>query len=273
MSKTNNLSSKDWVIISGIGFILSFAFFLLLFFIPGLNQVFIRLQGLVFYIILIPFALLCAGFLFGALRSYAKASGKNIHGTLKLGGPVVVFVIVLWGGLQYHTVIATNDYFICTIQFYSDDEEKQLLTGGSARINTSGIPPVPLKFENGYLTVQLPNEVIEKKLEIIPDVQGYSSKPLFYSIPEDKVLRVYLKPKKYRSIVYGHVYDGDNKLLNEEHIIEWGGVRDTLDMGYYKLEIPYAVETEENLKIIRNGEILYSINQAIPEGQHDIKIN
>ncbi|MCR9253240.1 MAG: hypothetical protein NXI20_22700 [bacterium] len=53
-----------------------------------------------FYILLIPMALASAGFLFGGMKSYAKYTGKVIGGALELGGPAVLFCLVLIGGFK-----------------------------------------------------------------------------------------------------------------------------------------------------------------------------
>lgn len=56
------------------------------------------LVGHFFYVALIPIGLCAAGFLFGALRSYATWTGKVLGGWLDLGGPVVaVFLVILLG--------------------------------------------------------------------------------------------------------------------------------------------------------------------------------
>jgi hypothetical protein len=51
-----------------------------------------------FYPILISFGLCAAVFLFGVLRSYASYQGKHLGGVLQLGGPAVVFALVIIGG-------------------------------------------------------------------------------------------------------------------------------------------------------------------------------
>lgn len=54
----------------------------------------------IFYVLLIPMALASAGFLFGGMKSYAKYKGKLLGGILELGGPVVLFCLVLVGGFK-----------------------------------------------------------------------------------------------------------------------------------------------------------------------------
>lgn len=58
------------------------------------------LTGSFYYILLLPLGLSVAGFLFGALRSFARYRGKHFGGVLELGGPVVGFALVVIGGFQ-----------------------------------------------------------------------------------------------------------------------------------------------------------------------------
>lgn len=56
------------------------------------------LEGQLYYVVLVPLGLSVAAFLFGALRSYALYRGEILGGMLELGGPVVVFCLVVLGG-------------------------------------------------------------------------------------------------------------------------------------------------------------------------------
>lgn len=73
---------------------------LLLWLLVGKAELLVRLglEGRLFYLVLLPLALAVAGFLFGVLRSYAHYKGKVLGGALELGGPVVVFCLVVLGG-------------------------------------------------------------------------------------------------------------------------------------------------------------------------------
>jgi hypothetical protein len=53
------------------------------------------LTGNFYFFALLPLGLAVAGFLFGALRSFARYSGHHFGGLLELGGPVVGFTLVL----------------------------------------------------------------------------------------------------------------------------------------------------------------------------------
>ena len=71
------------------------------------------LIGHVYYPVLIVFGLCSAVFLFGVLQSYAAYRGRHFGGVLELGGPVVVFALVIAGA---KFLIPENETF--SIQVY-----------------------------------------------------------------------------------------------------------------------------------------------------------
>src|SRR5215472_9480995 len=93
------LSARNYVFIAALGLILAAAF--TVFYIYQVPQL-VRggVQGQVFYLLLIPCALSCAAFLFGAMKSYARFTHKHLGNFLELGGPVVLFCLVLVGGFK-----------------------------------------------------------------------------------------------------------------------------------------------------------------------------
>lgn len=56
------------------------------------------LTGNFYYLVLLPLGLAVAGFLFGAMRSFARYRGHHLGGVLELGGPIVGFALVVIGG-------------------------------------------------------------------------------------------------------------------------------------------------------------------------------
>jgi hypothetical protein len=65
------------------------------------------LLGNLFYILLLSLGLAASGFLFGVLRSYERFSGKLLGGVVSLGGPIVIFVLVVIGGFVLTRNVAT----------------------------------------------------------------------------------------------------------------------------------------------------------------------
>ena len=93
------LSAKNYVIVALLGLIFAAGFTLFYVYrVPKLVES--GVQGQVFYLLLIPWALSCAAFLFGAMKSYARFTHKHLGNFLELGGPVVLFCLVLVGGFK-----------------------------------------------------------------------------------------------------------------------------------------------------------------------------
>jgi hypothetical protein len=107
-----------WVLISGVGF---FVFLLT----AVLFGVFAdRMSGLsppTFFFLLVSIGLVAAGFLFGALRSHAKYTGKAHGGTLELGGSVVVLALVVLLGYRFRP---TEGSFSVTLNLFGSGGAK-----------------------------------------------------------------------------------------------------------------------------------------------------
>ena len=116
LEKQEGLSAVGYAIAALIG--LLFAIGLLLFYVyqvPRMVQS--GVQNQVFYILLLPWGLSCAAFLFGAMRSIAKFTHKRMGGALELGGPVVLFCLVVAGGFKL--VPSAPEAFDLTVRAHS----------------------------------------------------------------------------------------------------------------------------------------------------------
>src|ERR1035438_264699 len=93
------LSAQNYVIVAMVGLILAVGFTVFYVYrVPKLVES--GVQGEVFYLLLIPWTLSSAAFLLGAMKSYAQFTYKNLGNFLELGGPVVLFCLVLVGGFK-----------------------------------------------------------------------------------------------------------------------------------------------------------------------------
>jgi len=89
------------------------------------------LTGNLFYIVLLPLALAAAAFLFGILRSYASYRGMYLGGALQLGGPVVLFAMVVIGGFVLAPSRAT---FPITVYVHGERGPQDLVLRDSGRV-------------------------------------------------------------------------------------------------------------------------------------------
>lgn len=88
-------------------------------------------QNQVFYILLLPWGLACAAFLFGTMRSVAKFTHKRLGGALELGGPVVLFCLVVAGGFKL--VPSAPEAFDLTVRAHS--ASKPMIAKGKITID------------------------------------------------------------------------------------------------------------------------------------------
>ena len=104
--ETRQMRSPWFYLTGSLGTLLIGIGILLLLVFKGKDLVETGLGDKVYYVLLICMALAAAGFLFGVLRSYALYKGKVLSGVLELGGPVVLFVLVLVLGFK---LLPVND--------------------------------------------------------------------------------------------------------------------------------------------------------------------
>jgi hypothetical protein len=120
------LSAGAYAIIALVGLVLGIG--LLLFYInevPRLVET--SSQNQVYYLLLIPWALVCAAFLFGAMRSYGRITHRHFGNALELGGPVVLFCLVLAGGFKL--VPDAPQTFDLTVRAHSQDDKAKITEG------------------------------------------------------------------------------------------------------------------------------------------------
>src|SRR5258706_11914606 len=95
------VSSLTWVLISASGFIvfIGAALFFIFF-----NDRLSNIKLPIYFFLLVITGFIAAAFLSGAMRSHAKYSGKVYGGNLELGGPVVVFALIIYMGYIFRPV-------------------------------------------------------------------------------------------------------------------------------------------------------------------------
>jgi len=125
------LGPSSWVRVTWIAFLLSAAAA------AGLiaSSQHLAQSGLtssIYFIVLFPLGLAAAGFLFGALRSSAKFVGKRYGATLQLGGPVVIFVMVILGGL---TIAHPENTFSLLVRVHGPAGPSDVIGHGKATLD------------------------------------------------------------------------------------------------------------------------------------------
>jgi hypothetical protein len=132
------------------------------------------LTGNFYFLILVPLGLAVASFLFGALRSFAHYRGRQFGGILELGGPVVVFLLVLILGI-YLPPKSSN--FPLTVYVHGDAGPQEMVLkssgyvvldlGGERRREPIGakgqayFPEIPASFRGQDVNVALDSDSFE----------------------------------------------------------------------------------------------------------------
>jgi hypothetical protein len=127
-------------------------------------------QNQIFYLLLMPWALSCAAFLFGGMRSYARFTHKHLGNALELGGPVVLFFLVLLGGFKL--VPSPPETFDLTVRPYSQD--RAVITSGRITLELGNARPEETIGSNGEANFKnIPPKFKDAAVRILPEVEGY----------------------------------------------------------------------------------------------------
>ncbi|HEV2495517.1 MAG TPA: hypothetical protein VG204_20865 [Terriglobia bacterium] len=129
-------------------------------------------QDKVFYLLLIPWALACAAFLFGAMRSYARFTHKHLGNALELGGPVVLFCLVLVGGFKL--VPQPAESFDLTVRAHSADGLVPVITSGKITLELENARRTESIGSDGEANFKgIPARFEGTTVRVLPEVDGY----------------------------------------------------------------------------------------------------
>jgi hypothetical protein len=174
MNKANSgqpISAKNYVIIALLGLVFAAGFTLFYVYqVPKLvgNGV----QGQIFYLLLLPWALSCAAFLFGAMKSYARFTYKRLGNFLELGGPVVLFCLVLVGGFKL--VPPSPETFDLAVRAHSKDSP--LITFGQITLDLPGLPHASIGLDGEANFKGISARFKGTSIRVLAQVDGYEEK-------------------------------------------------------------------------------------------------
>ena len=131
-------------------------------------------QNQVFYLLLIPWALACAAFLFGSMRSYARFTHKHLGNALELGGPVVLFCLVLLGGFKL--VPQPAESFDLTVRAHSADGTIPIITSGKITLELENARRTESIGSDGEANFKgIPARFKGATVKVLPEVDGYKA--------------------------------------------------------------------------------------------------
>jgi hypothetical protein len=212
-------------------------------------------NSLNYYITLVIVAFASAFALFTLQNSFASFESTSQYGTLKLGGPVVVFFLVIVGGYYL-----PKNNFDLTVNVY--DSKSGAISNGSIILNLDDKKEERLLDNNGQATFKkILSEYRDKKASIEPKIKNYPAKAIEVTIPnKENVLSITLDRNIDSTMIHGSVIDKKNKLIKNALLNFMGGtIKTTTDAtGNYSVYLPIAEGVEAGVIILINDSIVYN---------------
>ncbi len=212
-------------------------------------------SSLNYYITLVIVAFASSLALFALQKSFASYESTSQYGTLKLGGPVVVFFLVIIGGYYL-----PKNNFDLTVNVY--DSKTGAITNGAIVLNLDDKKEERLLDNNGQATFKkILSEYRDKTASIEPKIKNYPSTAIEVSIPnKENVLNITLDRNVDSTMIHGTVIDNKNKLVKDAMLSFMGGkVKTATDAtGAFEVYLPVAEGAESGVIIVINDSIVYN---------------
>jgi hypothetical protein len=252
------VSPLSWVIITGLGFVLFVAAAVTLMIFSNRST---NLSPQVYFFLLVFVALIASGFLFGALKAHAKYNGQLHNGTLTLGGPAVIFCLIIYFGLKLSPVADSLD-----IKFivFGDESKNELVNGGLLKVLFNR--PDSARIENGVVTFnEQPASLLGKSITVTPAVAGYYRKSQQVIIPIDgrTPIELHLKKQADSLTVSGLVVDTRGQPVPDVLIVLANGLYKTNadQLGNFSLSLPIKEGTELPVRIYKEKKLRFNSTQ------------
>jgi hypothetical protein len=257
-SPQKSISQLTWVILSGAGFILFVVIAAAL--IRFSNQTG-NIKPQIYYFLLVIVGLIAAGFLFGALKSHAKYSGKVYNGTLELGGPTVLFIIVIYMGIKLAS--PPGKFTLRFIVFGPGKNE--LISKGMLKVLFD--KPDSAQIQNGSVDfTDVSAELQGKTITVIPSAENYQTAAQTISVPGNGTpVEIHLTPKADTITLSGLVINtGGQPVANAVVMIDNGHYSSKTDQyGNFKAVLPVKEGTELPVRVYYNNKLCYNNSQTL----------
>lgn len=254
-NQENTIQPFKWVLITAGGFIIFLGLAIVFsIYSDKLNII----STSTYFFLLVAIALIAAGFLFGALRSHAKYSGKAYNGTLELSGPVVVLTLIIFLGYKFRP---TENSFSSTVNLFSSDSLHAAINDGKLTVYY-GTAHLSKKITEGQVVInEMPKAFRGKEVTLIPSVEGYSSKAQKMTMPvNENVLNLYLEKIPDSVMISGIILTKAGKVVNNAEVVFADGLIKTRSdrLGNFRINLPFKDGTETNVRIYQNDILKYN---------------
>ncbi len=217
----------------------------------------------VFYVLLIPWGLTCAVCLFGAMRSYARFTNKQL-GTLTMGGPVVVFCLVVWGGF---TLIPQVESFDLTVRLHEVDGRGKLLTAGKVIVDLDSdrrTGEIDSKGEANFK--EIPQKFWGTQIKIHPQVEGYEETSIPVTVKsKSRTIDLGLKREQPLSMLRGTIVPPPGPKKQIKLFVDGAkGEGQADDLGRFEFSVKGKEGEVIRLKVYADGQVVYDDYQTLP---------
>lgn len=258
-SSEKRISQLTWVILSALGFVLFVAAAIVL--ISFSNQTG-NIKPQIFYFLLVMIGLIASGFLFGALKSHAKYSGKVYNGTLELGGPTVLFIIVIYLGIRFSS---TPQNFTLKFTVFGSAGKNELVNKGMIKVLFN--KPDSSIIENGTASfTDVSTDIQGKSVTVIPIVAGYYTSDQDVVVPNNgSAIEIHLRKKPDSTLVSGIVVNMKGQPVPEAVVTMADGLFRCIsdEFGNFRLALPYKDGTELPVRVYHKTKLCYNNTQLM----------
>jgi hypothetical protein len=262
MSRAENaqpLSAMNYVLIALVGLVSAAGFTVFYVYrVPKLIES--GVQGQIFYLLLIPWALASAAFLFGAMKSYARLTYKHLGSFLELGGPVVLFCLVLVGGFKL--VPAAPETFDLAVRAHSEDTP--LMSSGQITLDLDGLPHANIGPDGEANFKGISARFKGVPIRVLAHVDGYEEKWITPKLVGN-VLDVELERAHPVTVLNGSLVPlpGAGKAIK---IVVDGQDGETSpdELGRFKLNVSGKPGDRVRVKVYDGGRLAYDDFEVLP---------
>lgn len=262
---TNPASGKqNWIFVTISAFIV-FLLLIVLLIVYGKN---LNLSIPVYFFLLLVLALAATGLLAGALKSKAEYDGKAYGGSLKLGGPVVVFALIILLGYKFRPIEDTGPR-VLTINVYSS-KNKTPVTQGKLLIKAGAFSQrEDINSKGEAVFGGIGPSISGKVLNVIAEVDGYSNlspDSVFEVSPKGNTsIDLFLEPVKDIILLRGNVSDTNNNPLIDATVDIGHGLAsvNTDSMGNFAVELSLKEGSEQDIIVLQHGKVVYNSRRTL----------
>jgi hypothetical protein len=217
-------------------------------------------EGKLFYLLLIPWGLSSAAFLFGAMRTYARLTYKHLGGVLELSGPAVVFCAVVVGGFKL--VPPPPPTFDLAVRAHSADSP--LITTGQVTLELPGLPHAGIGSDGEANFKGLSAQYQGKPIRVLPQVDGYDKKWLTPEL-DGNVLNVTLEKEHPLIDLIGTLIPLPRAGKKTTIIVDGQKGETSPDQfGRFKLTVNGKAGDTVRVIVYQDGKVVYYDDQQLP---------